>query len=236
MEEIYVLIVEDDPKAADIYANYLKHMDGFSVCAIASSITEAEEALVLAKPDLVLLDIYFEESSGIDLLWHIRKEYRHVDVIMVTAAKEVAHVSEAIRGGAFDYILKPIILSRFQETLNKYRRYRQSLQGGELVNQKKVDELFRVAASEKPGSVQVKQRIEPSSMPKGIDYLTLKKVESYMEETGDEGKTAEEAASHLGMSRTTSRRYLEYLVSVNKVKAELSYGTVGRPERKYYWV
>jgi CitB family two-component system response regulator CitT len=38
----------------------------------------------------------------------------------------------------------------------------------------------------------------------------------------------------MGASRTTARRYLEYLISIGEGKAELSYGIVGRPERIYY--
>ncbi len=52
----------------------------------------------------------------------------------------------------------------------------------------------------------------------------------------NEGITAEELGKLLGASRTTSRRYLEYLISIHEVKAELVYGIVGRPERKYYVV
>ncbi|MGK0700962.1 hypothetical protein ACR3I8_16185 [Priestia flexa] len=48
--------------------------------------------------------------------------------------------------------------------------------------------------------------------------------------------TAEELGKLLGASRTTSRRYLEYLISIREAKAELVYGIVGRPERKYYVV
>jgi CitB family two-component system response regulator CitT len=49
-----------------------------------------------------------------------------------------------------------------------------------------------------------------------------------------DGCTAEGLGETLGASRTTARRYLEYLISIEKVKAELEYGVVGRPERKYY--
>jgi two-component system CitB family response regulator len=71
-----------------------------------------------------------------------------------------------------------------------------------------------------------------SAYPKGIDQLTLDKVTNYV--TGmDRPFTAEQESAQLGMSRSTSRRYLEYLVSMGKVTAELSYGSVGRPERMY---
>jgi len=48
-----------------------------------------------------------------------------------------------------------------------------------------------------------------------------------------DGLTTEEVGRHIGISRTTVRRYLEYLVSIGQVSADISYGSVGRPERIY---
>ncbi|ANZ30610.1 hypothetical protein BCV53_11205 [Parageobacillus thermoglucosidasius] len=48
-----------------------------------------------------------------------------------------------------------------------------------------------------------------------------------------DGITAEEVGKPIGASRTTSRRYLEYLVSISQVTADILYGSVGRPERMY---
>ncbi len=70
-------------------------------------------------------------------------------------------------------------------------------------------------------------------MPKGIDRLTLEKVRHLLQEQQD-GITAEALGKQFGASRTTSRRYLEYLISIDEAKAELEYGIVGRPERKYW--
>lgn len=46
--------------------------------------------------------------------------------------------------------------------------------------------------------------------------------------------TSEEVASNIGASRTTVRRYLEFLVAQNVLDVDVSYGGVGRPERKYF--
>ncbi len=67
--------------------------------------------------------------------------------------------------------------------------------------------------------------------PKGIDALTLDKVRDTMQHT--QHLNAEELGLEIGASRTTARRYLEYLVSTQEVVAEVSYGQVGRPERRY---
>ena len=71
--------------------------------------------------------------------------------------------------------------------------------------------------------------------PKGIDPLTLAKIK-HMLTVNEEGITAEVLSSMVGVSRSTARRYLEYLISGKKVHAELIYGSVGRPERRYFLV
>ncbi|MGB2130978.1 MAG: two-component system response regulator, partial [Marinobacterium sp.] len=48
-----------------------------------------------------------------------------------------------------------------------------------------------------------------------------------------EPQSAEEVGTAIGASRTTARRYLEYLVSTRELEAGVNYGSVGRPERRY---
>ena len=58
--------------------------------------------------------------NRIDLLREIRKEYRGIDVIMITAANDTETVSEAIRGGAFGYLIKPITIDKLILTLKQF--------------------------------------------------------------------------------------------------------------------
>ena len=71
-----------------------------------------------------------------------------------------------------------------------------------------------------------------SGLPKGIDPVTLDKILEEMKECSTMF-TSEEMAERVGASRTTARRYLEYLVSCGSVEVDVSYGGVGRPERIY---
>ncbi len=70
--------------------------------------------------------------------------------------------------------------------------------------------------------------------PKSIDPLTLEKVEDEVSKLDDDGVNAENMGLQVGISRTTARRYLEYLVFKGTVKPNLVYGSVGRPERLYF--
>lgn len=229
MRKWNVFIIEDDIQTAEINSQYIAQMERFQVGGIATTIAEAKKVLPVVNPDLILLDVYFPDGTGSEFLWEIRKHYRSTDVILVTAAKETEHISNAIRGGAFDYILKPIIFNRFQDTLLKYQHYKERMNDSQVENQHEVDNLFNRKKS--TSNIQTVQQ-----PPKGIDTITLDSILKRIGTTDlGQGYTAEEMAGEVGVTRTTARRYLEYLVSQKKIIVELTYGGVGRPQRKYFF-
>ncbi len=77
---------------------------------------------------------------------------------------------------------------------------------------------------------------QKDDLPKGIDPITLQKIITIVDSIDSKGINAEQAGEKIGVSRTTSRRYLEYLVANGVISADLFYGTLGRPERKYFRV
>jgi two-component system, CitB family, response regulator len=226
--DIEVLIVEDDLRIAEIQKRFLEQIEGFQTVGIAASYLEAKTLLDILQPDLLLLDVYFPDMNGIDLLKETKQQSKQMDVIMITATKEINRVQEAISIGVFDYIIKPVVFDRFRQSLLRYKEYHGNfLQLGKdntHVTQQQVDKLLRKVAD---GAGN-----EKAYLPKGIDPLTLEKV---MEVLGkvEYGLTAESVAKEIGVSRTTARRYLEHLVYNESIEADLSYGTVGRPERVY---
>jgi len=224
MDKIRVLIVEDDEKIAEIHRRFTEKVDGFEVVGVATSIDEARELVEVLQPELVLLDVYFPSESGIDLLWEIRAHSRQTDLILITAAKEIGPLQEAIRGGAFDYIIKPTIFARFQETLQRFRQARQKLAATRTLEQSDVDQLLGTRPETTTARTQ---------LPKGIDAITLDKVRRVFGAEAAGELSAEEVGSQVGLSRSSARRYLEYLVEIDWLTADLLYGTVGRPERRY---
>jgi two-component system, CitB family, response regulator len=227
--EIEVLIVEDDLRIAEIQQRYIEQIQGFQVVGIAASYLEARTLIDILKPDLLLLDVYFPDMNGLDLLKETKQLEKHTDVIMITATKELDKVQEAISIGVFDYMIKPVVFDRFKQALQRYQDFHKKLQllGKEntLITQQEVDSLLRK-------EVEVTSNNDRTYLPKGIDPLTLEKVLEVLGKVGV-GLTAESVAKEIGISRTTARRYLEHLVSVEKIEADLAYGTVGRPERVY---
>lgn len=224
---IRVVIVEDDLRIAQINRRFVEKLEGFEVVGIATDEQQAHEHLDILAPDLVLLDLYFPDMNGLDLLHYIQKNNPLTDVIIITAAKEFDTVREAIRGGVYDFMIKPVVFERFQEKLNSYHKYHQQMtklgKSNKQVDQEGIDQLLWGAGD---------RADRDTYLPKGIDKITSEKILSFIH-GGPDVLTAEELGRMAGFSRTTARRYLEYFVAKGELAADISYGTVGRPERVY---
>ena len=224
---IRVVIAEDDPQIAEIQQRFLSRIEGFELVGVAHSITEAFDLVEVLKPDLLLLDVYFPDGTGLDLLRNLRAKYITTDVILITAAKDVETLREAMHGGVFYFLIKPLIFERLQEALQRYQEHLQKLRELDQLAQTDIDKLFN--SNPQTGAATLKAE----RLPKGVDQLTLNKVRQAFIEHPTRHFSAEEMGDIIGASRTTARRYLEYLTSTEEAKAEVSYGTVGRPERRY---
>lgn len=224
MTTIRLLIVEDDPKIAEIQRRFVERVEQVELCGIAHTLADARDLIDVLEPELILLDVYFPDGNGLDLLRELRARDRRSDVILITAAKEVETLRSALRGGVFDYILKPLVFERLQEAINRYREHLDKLLALNKLAQKEVDALLPRATNDTEASV-------PERLPKGVDSLTLDKIRGVVTTGGH--WSAEEMGAEIGASRTTARRYLEFLVGTGELCAEVNYGSVGRPERRY---
>lgn len=226
-ENYHILIVEDDFRIANIHQQFIEKIEGFTVSA---AVKTGEEALVFLReteqlPDIVLLDVYIPDVEGLDLFWKIRNTYRELDIIIISAANEVHTIQGAVRGGIFDYIIKPVDIKRFEHTLNRYKEKRHFFASAAELGQEDIDTYILPKSTIKP---------KEDDLPKGIDSLTLNEITTLLKSKLSGGITAIELSKQIGTSRSTARRYLEYLVTIKKIETKLKYGTVGRPERKYY--
>jgi len=220
-----IVIAEDDPQIAEIQRRFVERVSGFEVCGIAHTTRDARDLIEVMTPDLVLLDVQFPDGDGLQLLRELRAAAQPTDVILITAAREVDTLTEALRCGVIDYILKPLVYERLEQALASYSAQRQRLRELHSLNQQSVDNLLpRTGASAAPQPL--------ARLPKGIDALTLDKVRCVMQ-THPDGLSAEQVGEQIGSSRTTARRYLEFLVSTQELSADISYGSIGRPERRY---
>jgi two-component system response regulator DctR len=216
---INVLIVEDDPMVVEVNSGFLEKIPHFKLCETAATAEEAEKKITEFNPDLILLDMFLPDRSGLEVLKFIREQELKSDVIMITAARDTATIHEVFRLGATDYLVKPFRFERFKSALEAYLKMWKKLSGSRTLNQDDIDEFKRV-------------REDSEELPKGLSETTLRQIVLALIEE-DKPVTAEELASMLGMARVTVRRYLEYLQQSGKIKVEIQYGSVGRPSHYY---
>jgi DNA-binding NtrC family response regulator len=99
-----ILIVDDQVEVREVLR--LSLMDKYSI-ATAGGVEEALRYLELNSVKLVLLDIQMPKVDGITALEQIKKKYPGTEVIMVTAYSTLEIIREAVRLGAFGFIMKP---------------------------------------------------------------------------------------------------------------------------------
>ncbi|PGH45551.1 Response regulator of citrate/malate metabolism [Micromonospora sediminicola] len=223
MSDVRVLVVEDEPVLAEAHKAYTERVPGFVVVGVAHTGREAMAALRPgggADVDLVLLDFRLPDLHGLEVCRALRASGSGTDVLAVTSARDLAAVRTAVSLGVTHYLLKPFTFAAFRDKLERYAEYRRhALAEGEVAAQHEVDRMFatlRGAAAH--------------TLPKGLDEQTLNTVLAAL---GAQGRSATEVGARTGISRVTARRYLEYLVSVERAARTPRYGTPGRPEMEY---
>ncbi|WP_025026843.1 response regulator [Caldalkalibacillus mannanilyticus] len=219
MKQIKVFIIEDDPMVLDVNQGFLKKLSQYRCVGTATNGEDAYQQIKRMAPDLILLDMYLPDMSGVDLLLKIRDEKIPSDIIMITAARDAKTIHEVLRLGAVDYLVKPFRFERFKAALDTYYKMWSKLQNIDSLKQEDIDG-WKVA------------QIESPAIPKGLSETTLNQIVKGLEQQ-KEPVTAEQLARALGMARVTVRRYLDYLEKEGKIQVHIRYGTVGRPSHFY---
>lgn len=221
---IKVLVVEDDPVAAEAHRLYVERVPGFAVVGVVHTGGEVLRALKRRQVDLLLLDQYLPDANGLDVCRALRAAGHTVDVIMVTSARDLAVVRAAVSVGVVQYLLKPFTFAAMRDKLERYGRFLAGVdRSGEAAGQAEVDHLLSTLRS-----------TDNPALPKGMSGPTLDAVVAALSKAGD-GLSAAVASGDIGVSRVTARRYLEYLADNGFAVRRLQYGQVGRPELWYHW-
>lgn len=93
--------------------------EGYDVCGEAANGLQAVERYEELKPDLVFLDITMPEMDGIQALKKIKAFETSAKVIMLSAMGQQAMVTECIKSGAKDFVVKPFQSQKVLETVKK---------------------------------------------------------------------------------------------------------------------
>jgi response regulator of citrate/malate metabolism len=218
-----VMVVDDDFMIAKLHGKFIASQKGYQLVGSAHCYEEAITIMDMVEPDLILLDVYLPDRSGIELLRSIRLQNRHCDVILITASKELEIVEEGFRFGIIDYLIKPFDLTQLQTALLKYAKFKSRLSSSSQLDQGTVNDLKKLRVSEST-FLPINQ--------KGIDLRTLEKIKKCISYSPDP-LSADQIAKLAGVSLSTTRTYLSFMVEEQELIEEQQYGTVGRPLRMY---
>lgn len=223
---IRTLVVDDDLAAARLHARYLGEVPGFAVAGIART---GEETLRLLGEgaDLVLLDMNLPDFSGVEVLHRMRTGIApHVDVLVISSARDVTSVRQALSAQVFGYLVKPFTKDVFARRLCAYRdgRGEHPAEVGVPLGQGDIDAILSVPVGRTPAE-------RPEGLPKGLSEATLALVLHALDPVT--AATVREVATRSGASAPTVRRYLDHLARTGRVSVSHRFGGRGRPEVLY---
>jgi DNA-binding NtrC family response regulator len=128
----HVLVVDDDQRICKSLAEFLS-LEGHEP-EIAGHAREALERVRARRPDLVLMDYRMPGPSGLEALELIRREDPNIQVVIMTAYGTSQTSIEAMRLGAFDYLIKPVDLHQLKKVIDaalNARSLSRAIQAGE---------------------------------------------------------------------------------------------------------
>ncbi|MEU1530668.1 response regulator [Streptomyces fagopyri] len=219
---IEVLVVDDDTRVARVNAAYVTKVPGFRVAGEAHSAAGAMRLVeTLPRLDLVLLDQHLPDETGLSVVRELRRRGHQTDVIMVTAARDIATVQAAMRQGALQYLVKPFGFAGLRAKLEAYADLRRTLDRGGEAEQAQVDRIFGALPT-----------TAGQALPTGHSPTTAELVRRALE-NAEEPLSARRIAEETGLSRQTAQRYLKLLERTGRARLTLRYGDAGRPEHRY---
>ncbi|QZD70425.1 sigma-54 dependent transcriptional regulator [Pseudomonas sp. 3-2] len=115
-----ILIVDDEPDIRELLEITLGRMklDTFS----ARNLAEAQALLHRETFDLCLTDMRLPDGTGLELVQHIQQRYPQLPVAMITAYGSLETAINALKAGAFDFLTKPVDLTRLRELVGSALR------------------------------------------------------------------------------------------------------------------
>ncbi|MBW6460599.1 MAG: LytTR family DNA-binding domain-containing protein [Bacteroidales bacterium] len=118
------VIIDDEIKAVRLLEEMLKDIEGIEVVGYALNVTDGLNIILQHRPDMVFLDIKMRGSTGFDLIKELQN-YDHEPAIVMVSGFDHYGI-EAVKAGAFDYVLKPPdpkellkVVSRYNQNVSK---------------------------------------------------------------------------------------------------------------------
>jgi two-component system NtrC family response regulator len=99
-----ILVIDDESQIRTLLARMFE-LEGYQVCQ-AADIMNASKQLEIQNPEVVLCDVFLPDGNGVDFVIELKKKYPHIEIILLTAHGNITDGVQAIKNGAFDYIVK----------------------------------------------------------------------------------------------------------------------------------
>ena len=163
-----ILVLDDEEDTEDLFLQKFRHQieEGVYNFSFATSVEQAEELLKSSSIDIFVSDINVDGTDGINFISHLRKDYPLMRAVVISAYGDINTLRAVMRGGAHDFVIKPIDFNDLVDTLKKTSKVVAKLKQAEATQQKLVaisDELDVSAKLQKsilPGNVLKKNNIE----------------------------------------------------------------------------
>jgi response regulator RpfG family c-di-GMP phosphodiesterase len=144
-----VLVVDDEKVIREILADFLS-LEGFQV-AVASDGVVALEQLSKAPFDMVISDLKMPNMGGLELLEHIQTEHEDILTVIMTGFGTVETAIEAMKKGAYDYILKPFkveeVVHIVQRGFEKQRLISENIRLREIISLHELSQQLQSSLS-----------------------------------------------------------------------------------------
>jgi DNA-binding NarL/FixJ family response regulator len=204
-----ILIADDYALIRDGFKRMLGYEKDFEVIGEASDGREAVELCRRLEPDLVLMDVRMPEMDGLEATRAIKANQPEVSVLVITTYENADYLVEAIKVGAAGYVLKDASSERL---VNSMRRV---LAGESPLNQELAAQVIQRLAREGPqasaplsaaegeGGTEAASPLLEDFTPREVEVLGLLV----------RGKTNQEIASSLSISRATAKVHVRHIIA-----------------------
>src|SRR5256885_11498261 len=146
MPEQPKVLVVDDEESVVVTIKAILQLDGYNVATTTSG-AKARAMVREAEYDLVLTDLRLEDGDGLDVLKAVRERYPETVTIMLTGYASLESAIQAIRAGAYDYLVKPSEVEELRATVARglvRRRLGQEVRARDGEHQRAKREITRL--------------------------------------------------------------------------------------------
>lgn len=200
------ILAVDDNKDILYTLQAIAEVAGFDLTPISKG-GEALKILKQKSLDLVIVDYYMPDMNGLELVEKIRNFNSKIPLLVLTVDESLEIARRFMDAGATDFASKPI---RAADLISRIRLH------------------LELSKLKEPLSLDLKQE----DIPKGMSGQTLQLIGDYLAGTV-KPQSIEEISQGTGLAYQTAHRYLAFLEQEGLLNADLIYGKVGRPIKKY---